>query len=140
MVIRQLDIRSAWVRGCLEYLAPEIRHLQTEHSTPMSDMWTLRVIGYEVCLGQQLNSASQGFQEIRNYINGQPLDLWRVPPRFCHSVRQIIQTCLAMDPLYRFTAAGLCEFIREHLTISDADRNNVAEYSTFMRNNQWRFA
>lgn len=127
------------VRGCLEYLAPEIRHLQTEHSTAMSDMWTVGVIGYEICLGQDLNSVSQSFQEIKNYINGQPLNLWRIPSRFSSSVHQIIQTCMAMEPLHRFTADGLRQFIVGHLTILGAGGNNVAENSTFMTN-QWRFA
>ena len=120
------------VRGCIEYLAPEILHLRTDQSTPASDMWAVGVIGYEVCLGLELTTTSEQFQEIGAYLSGQPLNLWRIPERFSQTVRHIIQTCMAMDPTVRFTAVRLRAFIQGYLTILAADVNNPARNTTFM--------
>lgn len=127
------------VRGCVEYLAPEILYLQAPDATSMSDMWTVGVMGYEICLGQELDVTAETFREIRAYLEGQPLDLWRIPQRFPQSVHQIIQTCMAKDPRQRFNARGLSDFIRGQLTILGADENNTAENATVL-DHQWRSA
>jgi serine/threonine protein kinase len=120
------------VRGCLEYLAPELRDLTTIESTKMSDMWAVGVIGYEICVGRELNVDSEHFQEIKKRLGGQPLDLHRIPRRFSPTVHQIIRTCMAMDPTQRFTASDLRNFIRGKLTIVNADSNNIPQNFSFM--------
>ena len=120
------------VRGCIEYLAPELRSLTTLESTKMSDMWTVGVIGYEISVGRELSAHSDHFQEIRKYLEGQPLNLHRIPPRFSQTVHQIIHTCMAIDPMQRFTANDLRNFIQGKLTIMNTDIYNTAQNFSFM--------
>jgi serine/threonine protein kinase len=120
------------IRGCVEYLAPELQRRTTRDSTEMSDMWTVGVIGYEVCVGRELDVDSDHFQEIKKYLDGQPLNLHRIPPRFSHTVHQIIHTCMAIDPTQRFTAIDLRNFIRGRLTIMKADTNHAPQNFSFM--------
>jgi serine/threonine protein kinase len=123
--------------GCVEYMAPEVYHQGNINPTPMSDMWTVGVIGYEMCLGEEVTWTTENFQEIKNYVLGsQLLNLWRIPSRFSPTVRQIISTCMAFNPSQRFTAAGLSSHIRNSFVIMKADTNRTPRNFTFL-NSEW---
>jgi|SRR5579859_6255058 len=124
------------VPGSVQYMAPEIQNLRNIMPTTMSDMWAIGCIGYEMCLGVNMISMPEAFQEISAYINGQPLNLWRVPARFSQNVHHVIQTCMARDPTQRFTAVQLRDFINSLLVILNTDANNTAQYFTFL-NSGW---
>jgi serine/threonine protein kinase len=125
------------VSGCIEYMAPEIYHHKNINPTPMSDMWTVGIIGYEMCLGEEVNWTTENFQEIKNYmLTSQPLNLWRIPARFSSTIRQIISTCMAFNPTQRFTAAGLSSFIRNNFIIMNADISKTSQKFSFM-SSEW---
>jgi serine/threonine protein kinase len=123
--------------GCMEYMAPEVHHHKNIIPTPMSDMWAVGVIGYEMCMGEEVTWTTENFQEIKNYIlTGQPLNLWRIPERFSSTVRQIINTCMAFNPTRRFTAAQLSGFIKNSFIIMDADTDRTPQNFSFL-NSDW---
>jgi serine/threonine protein kinase len=110
------------VAGCAEYVAPEVYHHKNINPTPMSDMWTVGIIGYEMCLGEEVTWTTGSFQEIKNYmLTGQTLNLRHIPARFGPTVHQIISMCMAIDPTERFTAAGLSKFVKDNLAIVNTD-------------------
>jgi serine/threonine protein kinase len=123
------------VPGSVEYMAPEILKLTNIIPTTMSDMWTIGCIGYEMCLGVNMTTMPENFQEIRAYIDGQPLNLRRVPARFSQNVHQVIHTCMAINPNQRFSAAQLRDYINSLLVIMNTDVNNTAQNFTFLNPN-----
>jgi serine/threonine protein kinase len=106
-----------YVPGCLEYQAPEIRTFENLQPTPESDMWAVGAIGYELALGQEMDSTTSTFTPIENYIQGQTLDLTQIPDRFSPYVHQIIRDCLNKETSMRLTADGLRTRIRHLLNI-----------------------
>jgi serine/threonine protein kinase len=118
------------VSGSREYLAPEILTFNNIMPTTMSDMWAVGVIGYEMCLGNGLTWVSEGFREIRAYLEGQQLNLWRVPQRYSLFVRQVIEACLAKNPTTRITAASLRDTLNRYLATLDRPQD-----FSFMGNN-----
>jgi serine/threonine protein kinase len=123
--------------GCIEYMAPEVYHHRNIKPTTMSDMWTVGIIGYEMCLGEEVAWTTENFQEIKRYLlAGQQLNLWRIPARFGPNVRHIIHTCMALDPTLRFTAATLREFINSNFVIMKAKADSPAQNFSFM-NSDW---
>jgi serine/threonine protein kinase len=107
------------VRGCIEYMAPEIYHGNKIESTTMSDMWSVGCIGYEMCLGEEMTSATENFQDIKAYRDGeeQYLNLRWIPSRFGVNVNQTILACMNLEPTLRFRASQLRNHIRNVLNI-----------------------
>jgi serine/threonine protein kinase len=107
------------VRGCIEYMAPEIYHGTNIESTPMSDMWSVGCIGYEMCLGEEMTAATENFQDIKAYRDREEryLNLRRIPPRFGVNVHQTILACMTLDPARRFRASQLRNHINNVLNI-----------------------
>ena len=125
------------VPGCVQYLAPEFRHFKTVEPTTMSDMWTVGCIGYEMCMGVTLTTDAECFQEIEAHVQGQPLDLRRVPERFGQPVCFVIQGCMETAPEKRITAAKLAEDLRALLHLMKYGMKDTAENNSFL-NQTWR--
>jgi len=107
------------VQGCIEYMAPEIRNLARPQTTPQSDMWAVGAIGYELALGQEMDSTSPHFQPLDNYIQGQELDFTQIiPPRFSVYVHNILRACLNRDPDRRISAVNLATGVQQLLTMN----------------------
>ena len=125
------------VPGCVQYLAPEFRKFQTVNPTTMSDMWAVGCIGYEICLGLELTTDAEWFQEIEAYVKGKPLNLWRIPERFSQHVHFVIQGCLEREPEKRITAPKLAESLRALLDLMKRGLKDTVQNKSFFNQN-WR--
>jgi len=124
--------RPFLVPGPLEYMSPELRNLERIDPNPMSDMWAVGAIGYEMTMGQEMDATTPIFQPIENYYRGQELDLSQIPERFTHYVREIIRRCLHRDPRERYTVRRLFTHIRQLLAMNPAQTP-----TTFMPTTGW---
>lgn len=105
---------TGFVDGTLSYLAPE--RFTNQPCTSRSDMWAVGCMAYEICLGRQLSHGANR-QAIDNYVQfGLPLDLSGTEGRFSDHVRWIIRRCLDMDPMQRWTATELRQYIETNFT------------------------
>jgi serine/threonine protein kinase len=125
--------RPYLVPGCIEYMAPELRSLRRIDPNPMSDMWAVGAMGYEMAMGQEMNSTSAMFRPIESYYQGAPqLDISQIPGRFSRYIGEIIRKCMHRDPDQRYTAQQLQSYINQFLTLSP-----VVRPTTFMSSPGW---
>ena len=105
------------VIGSFPYIAPEILEYGKPSVTPLSDIWAVGCIGYEMCTGKRL-SHTQGrrvidAQRLKDY--GQKIDISDIPHTFGQYVSVVITKCLTFRPSSRPSAGKLRDYILQTL-------------------------
>jgi len=87
--------------GTLPYIAPEI--LRGEQASARSDIWSLGVVLFEMCIGNRPFRGNTGF-EVTSGILREPLP--PLPPQAPAGLQTVIERCLEKEPGHRYQRAG----------------------------------
>jgi serine/threonine protein kinase len=109
------------VVGSFPYIAPEV--IEYGEITPLSDVWAVGCIAYELCTGLQLPH-TRGLrvidaQNIKDYA--QNITLSEFPSKFDIVMRDTIVYCLTWDPSTRPTAKQVLNDIMRKFNTLDID-------------------
>lgn len=107
--------------GSFPYVAPEV--IESGEVTPLSDVWAVGCIGYELCTGLQLPH-TRGHrvidaQNIEDYA--QNIALSEIPSKFGVVMRRTIRDCLTWDPSTRPPARRVLNDIMSKLNGLDIE-------------------
>ena len=123
-------VEDAVLTGTPAYLAPEV--LLGQQASPMSDIWALGVVLYEMANGE-LPFTGRNQIELTSTILTAPIRPFaaQVPA----SMRAIIQRCLAKEPAQRYQRAGEVRAALEAISSGDviAARSPARHGSPWMR-------
>jgi eukaryotic-like serine/threonine-protein kinase len=111
--------------GTLPYIAPEI--LRGEQASTRSDIWSLGVTLFEMCIGNRPFRGNTGF-EVTSEILREPLP--PLPPQVPAGLRTVIERCLEKEPGHRYQRAGeICAALEAVQTRGDTSSSSAVPSS-----------
>jgi hypothetical protein len=103
--------RTGTLLGSVQYLAPEIA--RGESATPLSDVYALGVVLYEMCTAQLPYAGDTPLAIALQHVEGEPRPLHELNPDVPPVLEAIILRAMAKQPADRYpTAASLADALR----------------------------
>lgn len=89
--------------GDPRYLSPE--QLLDQELTPLADMYTVGILGYELLTGDGPYEAKSNTQWITAHLSAEPKDLRQLRPDVDPAVADLLRRCLNREPKHRPSAS-----------------------------------
>ena len=103
--------RAGEVLGVPEYTSPE--QLRGEEATEGSDVYALGILGYRLLTGEGPFRATKGSAVMAAHLREPPRPLRTLRPEVDQPLADLLERCLAKDPVKRPRAAFLAQALRE---------------------------
>ncbi len=95
--------------GDPRYLSPE--QLLDQELTPLADMYTVGILGYELLTGDGPYEAKTNTQWITSHLSAEPKDLRQLRPDIDPTVADLLRRCLNREPKHRPSAADAARIL-----------------------------
>ena len=97
--------KSGAIMGTLPYIAPEQAAGKVDEIGPLSDIYSLGALFYELITGKPPFTGMTQFELLKQIINHYPIQPRKINPRLNKDLDTIIMKCLAKEPYRRYQSA-----------------------------------